>query len=388
MQQSEHRRLFSRQVSSSVHEHRGRLVAQDIEGRAVEVVLEHRGMHIAAATDRPGVAELLRDRLDGARDVLLARRGRVDDVQFLQGGSGQHRAGPGAEVLGGELGAGDLAQVRVDVLGRDALAGAVGVEVLEQHLAGQVLAALDGAGEATVLQGDLLPDAALGAEPEPEPVGGDRDVAIAQRRQAERLVGAGVFLVADPDQRGLEQPDDGGQHPRPRQRRRLQIAHHATTKDRQRAPEGEESAVLGRVTHLRPSRVIAILLASALVAAGGLHVAVGALADPDARPGRRDHQRADARERRGVADDAALRIAIDRPLATDLSRDARLVVRDVAQVDEFGRVLPGGLLRGGARHHAIGEFRCGGGGSHRARCIARNALRQRRACTGAVAERA
>ena len=136
--------------------------------RAVEVVLQHGGMHIAAAAHRPGVAELLRDRLDGARDILLARRGRVDDVQFLEGRGGQHRPGPGTEVLRGELGAGDVTQVRVDVLGRDPLARAVGVEVLEQHLAGQVLAALDGAGEAAVLQGDLLPDAALGAEPEPQ----------------------------------------------------------------------------------------------------------------------------------------------------------------------------------------------------------------------------
>ena len=64
---------------------------------------------------------------------------------------GQHGAGPGAEILGRDVAAGDLAQVGVHVGGGHVLALAVLVEVLEQLLAGQVLAGLHDPGDAAVL---------------------------------------------------------------------------------------------------------------------------------------------------------------------------------------------------------------------------------------------
>ena len=138
-----------------------------------------------------------------------------------------------------------------------------------------------------------------------------RDVPVAQRRQAERLVGARVFLVADPDQRGFEQPHDGGQHAVARERRRLQVAHDAPAQRRQRPSERQQAAVLGRVAHLLASAGGSDTACVRAVAAGGLHVAIGARADPHARPGRRNHQRANARKRRCVANHTPVGIAID-----------------------------------------------------------------------------
>jgi hypothetical protein len=42
------------------------------------------------------------------------------------------------------------------------------------------------------------------AEPEPDAAAPDVGVTVAQGRQAERTVGARVFVVADPDQGGIQ----------------------------------------------------------------------------------------------------------------------------------------------------------------------------------------
>ena len=81
---------------------------------------------------------------------------------------GQDGPGPGAEVLGGELLAGDLAEVVVHVGRVDRVGLAVVVDVLEEFLAGQVAAALDDPGEPAVVQVDRVLDAALAPEPEPD----------------------------------------------------------------------------------------------------------------------------------------------------------------------------------------------------------------------------
>ena len=65
----------------------------------------------------------------------------------------------------------------------------------------------------------------------------NRDMAIAQRRQSVALVLLGVFAVADPEQRQLHQPDNGGEHALPRQPGKLQILLDPGADQRQRAAE-------------------------------------------------------------------------------------------------------------------------------------------------------
>src|SRR5687767_12336997 len=100
-------------------------------------------MDVALAADGSGVAELLRDRFDRRDDVLLALRLRIDRLHRPQRGRGQDGPGPGAEVLGREVAAGDLAEVIVHVAGADVARLAVVAYVREQLFAGQVLAAFD-----------------------------------------------------------------------------------------------------------------------------------------------------------------------------------------------------------------------------------------------------
>ena len=95
-------------------------------------------MDVGLAAHRRRVAERFGDRLDNGLDadplVILFRQ------QLLEGDDAR---APGAEVLGGEIAAGRLADVVVDVARGDGLGLAVAVHILKQHLAGQLLAALD-----------------------------------------------------------------------------------------------------------------------------------------------------------------------------------------------------------------------------------------------------
>jgi hypothetical protein len=54
--------------------------------------------------------------------------------------------------------------------------------------------------------------AALAAEAELDLAAVDLHVAVAQRGQAERFIGARVFLVPDPHHGHFQQAHDGGQH--------------------------------------------------------------------------------------------------------------------------------------------------------------------------------
>ena len=96
-----------------------RLVRQPLKQRAVHVAIEHSRMDVAAAANRRRVAEMRGDLLDGVDDRLLALGVAVEILELAQGLGGEVGGGPGAEVLGGDVLAGDLAQVVVDVIGVD-----------------------------------------------------------------------------------------------------------------------------------------------------------------------------------------------------------------------------------------------------------------------------
>src|SRR5262249_53255830 len=78
----------------------------------------------------------------------------------------------------------------------------------------------------------------------------------------------------------------------------------------QRGGELEDVLVLGLGAPGDEARVVAVDLAAARVAAGGLDVAAGRRADPDVAPRRRDDQRPEAAQRGRTADGAAARIEV------------------------------------------------------------------------------
>jgi hypothetical protein len=109
----------------------------------------------------------------------------------------------------------------------------------------------------------------------------DLDVAVAQRGQAVGLVFAGVLVVADAHHGRFQQVDDGGQHFFARQAGQRQRAVDFLADQRQGLAELDHAFVLDLVARLAPFGVVAVLLAPARVAPGGLQVAVGLRADPD-----------------------------------------------------------------------------------------------------------
>ncbi len=88
------------------------------------------------------------------------------------------------------------------------------------------------------------------------------------------MIVAGVLLVADADQRLLQQLHDSREHFLPRQPLLLQIGAGVAANARKHPRERDEAFVLGFVTLFAPARVIAVLFASARVAPRRLNVAV------------------------------------------------------------------------------------------------------------------
>jgi hypothetical protein len=179
-----------------------------------------------------------------------------------------------------------------------------------------------------------VPDTALAAELEAQRRSVDLRVLVAHRRQTERMIVAGVLLVADPDQRLLEQLHDRREHLLPRQPRLLQIGARAAANAWKHPRERHEAFVLGFVARFAPARMVAVLFASARVAARRLNVAVGVGTDPHVRPRRRDDDRSDSLELGAVGNRAAVGSDVPKPVTAPEPADAGCtVVVDVAKVD-------------------------------------------------------
>ena len=168
-------------------------------------------MHVAFAADRGSVAEAGGDGRDGLNDVPFGFGDGVEGAEFAEHIAGEDGACPGAEVLGGEVLAGDLVEVGVDVRGVDGVVVAVVVEILEELVAGDVDAALDDVGEAAVVEIDGVVDAAFALEAEGDVRAVDFDVLVAHGGEAVGVVLAGVLFVADTDERGFHEADEGGE---------------------------------------------------------------------------------------------------------------------------------------------------------------------------------
>src|SRR5690606_9642260 len=123
--------------------------------------------------------------------------------------------------------------------------------------------------------------------------------------------------------------------------RQLQVRTQAPAQARQRLAEGDGALELAVAAGLAPLRVVAVLLAAARIAARRLHMAVGAAADPDVGVRRRDRQRTDPRQRRGVADHRAVGVAVAEAGAGTATGDARFGVADIHQARLLGGLAAG-----------------------------------------------
>src|SRR5690606_7532024 len=160
---------------------------------------------VVTLADRERVAEyrgrVSRGLIDDARRLGVARA-RLARGQLLEG---RDRSGPGPKILGREALPGQLLEQRVDVARRDGAQLAVRVEIAEQPLARQLVAAAQGARGTCVVHRQRVLDAAFAGELQRDVVAVDVDVALAQCRQAAAAVAARVLLVADADHARVEQ---------------------------------------------------------------------------------------------------------------------------------------------------------------------------------------
>ncbi len=285
--------------------------------------------------------------LDRKIDVLLGRR-RAIGAGDAQGGQGQHRPGPGSEILRGEFAPGDLADVLVDVGRIDRLPLAGFVDVLEELVARQLLTAPHDGGHAPVVDVDGVELAALPAELEAQALAANTDVAAPERRQPVGAVVARVLRVPDPDERGLQEVNDGREHLLALVAGAPHVQTDPAPNAGQRAAELGEPGILCLITDFTPARMVPVLLSPASIAAHGLDVTGGRGTDPHVRPRRRNGDRADSLKRLRIGH---LRAVGARVLEAAPDTDALDAGPRVAHVEQsrrrggLDRAVGGRLLR-------------------------------------------
>jgi hypothetical protein len=176
------------------------------------------------------------------------------------------------------------------------LSVALFIEILQQLLTRQLLAGADDLGDTPIahLQGPLL--AALASEAKANFVAIDRDVTVLQRGDAIAVVLPGVIIVANADERRIQQVDNSGHDLFARQAAQRDVLAHLGPNVWESVGKRDQMLVLGAFPRLTKTWMIAVLLTSPGVAAGGLDVAVRVGADPHVDPGWRHSERLDAPE--------------------------------------------------------------------------------------------
>ena len=178
----------------------------------------------------------------------------------------------------------------------DVVALAFMVKVLEQVIAGNVAAAFDQVGKPLVFEGDGVALAAFTFEAEDRHARLERHMVVLERRESEGAVVFRVFIIADANERGIEQGDDQGDDLVLGQAAPVQVLVAAFANDGQLCRERQHAVKLGLPSQLRPDRVVQVLATPLLVDPGRLQVPAGIAADPHRLPGRGDPQLLDTLE--------------------------------------------------------------------------------------------
>src|SRR2546421_3071704 len=158
------------------------------------------------------VPQLLRCRFDGLSHVFLALGRRIKRAHFLKGAHDKDGASPGTEILRGNVVPTDFTQVGIYMTRFDIAQFTFLVDILEEFMPWQVLAAFDDFGELAIIDVDDMFLATFAAKMEMYLRAFHFDVLAAHSSQAVRIVLFGILLVANPDERDIEQAHDGRQH--------------------------------------------------------------------------------------------------------------------------------------------------------------------------------
>ena len=230
--------------------------------------------------------------LHGRGEQLAAVRHPIDGlaVQPREYVRADHRAGPGAEVLGGEALAHHLLHLVVDHPARDVHHGVILVAVLKQLAPGQLQQLADDSSDAPIAKVAHLALLRFAFVVEPEDVAMHGDVALAQRRDPEAAVLLRVHLASRAHEAGRQNAEDARHHAIARQSREREPAVDLLAQFRQRAPERDEAVVLLALPLDDRAIVVPVLPAPRLVPSDGLHLRGRGTTHHHVGPGRRDLQ--------------------------------------------------------------------------------------------------
>src|SRR6266702_2156781 len=294
-------------------------------------------MDITLSTDGWSITEPLGDRGHRGSQFplhlpLISRR------LPSQGLQGFDRGKPGPEVLGGKRPAAGIPQVIIDVSRVDRVPPAFFVDPLKQLLARDIGAAPHNPGKRRIADTHTLGNATLASKLKSQLVPANTHMPVTQRGQAERPVGAGVFLVANPDQRKFQQPDYSRQHSRAWQPGLAQVLGNSSADARKTASELEHTIKLCGITVSAPTRVIPVLFAPARVTPGRLQMAARIAADPDVTIGRRYGETTDACEQRRIRHFCAVRVDIGETASAGRPADPGAAIARECEIDRILRV--------------------------------------------------
>ncbi len=141
----------------------------------------------------------------------------------------------------------------------------------------------------------------------------------------------GVLVVPDPDQRLVQQADDGGQDLAAAQVRSAEVPLDPLADRGKDLAELEDPAELRAVAGLAVRRMVAVLLPAPGITGRGLDVPGGIGTDPDVGPGRRNGQAEDAPSLGRIGDPGTVGSVEGPAPAHPAAADAGEAVRDVSQ---------------------------------------------------------
>ncbi len=239
---------------------------------------------------------------------------------------------PGPEILGGKVLSHRLAQVFVHVARTDSMEFAILVDVLEQVLAGQVLHLAHHPREAAVGQRDLAQLAALALVAQPQGLAGQLGMALAQGCSPEALVFLRVPLVPDAYGAQIEQADDARHRTLARELVPAQILLDPLAHQRQQLAERHAAVELLALARGAEFGVVAILLATLGIDAGGEDVPIGRRTEPGVAIGGRQGDGVEPPLLRRIGDQLPLGIVIGPSPARPLARNSGQVVVDIDEL--------------------------------------------------------
>jgi monoamine oxidase len=277
------------------------------DGPPRQVAVEDARVDVRRLAHGRCVSEVIRHLFHRPRHCLLPGRLGPGGGRNSKGDGGKHSRGPSAEVFGGEVSAGYLSHVVVDVGRADVDPAAVEPEGEKLRPSGAPALQSLGDLEHEGINGHPQPVLATLADVvEDNFLSTYGDVILLNRRESICLILLCIVLGADSKEPPVEQPYGAAEHPFPRETLELQVSLGFVAHERQRTRKVQHVFELLLILTSSPNLVINVLASPSGVGSHSLQMASIVPANPDVTPGWRNAKRPYAREGLGIFDTPAV----------------------------------------------------------------------------------